>query len=209
MTILLRIDASPRGGDSHSRRIGDVIERALQLNYAVHHDLAVHPVHHLDAQAIAGFFADAQAMTPELARAVAVSDQVIAEVEAADVLLITTPMFNFAVPSVLKAWIDQLVRVNRSFSYDGVAFQGLLKGKRAIVVIAYGAAGYAKGQPLHGADFARPYLDFILRFVGIEDVHFVTLDATNAGPDALAAAQADTDRQLASLFAGTAAYQHN
>jgi FMN-dependent NADH-azoreductase len=75
-----------------------------------------------------------------------------------------------------------------------------LKGKRAYVVIAYGAAGYAAGQPLNSADFVKPFVDFVLRFVGISDVQFVTLDGTNAGPDALAASQADVERQLAALF---------
>jgi FMN-dependent NADH-azoreductase len=200
MTKLLRIDASPRGGDSYSRRIGDKIEAALSAANITRRDLATAPIAHLDGVAIAGFFSPNDALTPEMKTATALSDAVLAEIEAADTLLITTPMFNFGIPSVLKAWIDQLVRINRSFSFDGTNFDGLLKGRRAYVVIAYGAAGYAEGGPLHSADFAKPFLDFVLRFVGFESVEFVMLDATNAGPEALANAQTEADRQIAALF---------
>jgi FMN-dependent NADH-azoreductase len=200
MTNLLRIDASTRSGDSHSRRIGDRIEAALTPGSVTRRDLAASPLPHLDQTAITGFFSPADALTPELKAATALSDQIIGEVEAADTLLITIPMFNFGIPSVVKAWIDQLVRVNRSFSFDGANFDGLIKGKRAYVVIAYGAAGYAEGAPLHSADFVKPFMDFVLRFVGITDIHFVTLDGINAGPDALAASEADLELQLADLF---------
>jgi FMN-dependent NADH-azoreductase len=204
MTKLLRVDASPRGGESHSRRIGDRIEAALGATSITRRDLAMMPIPHLDGETITGFFSPADAMTDDLKAATALSDTIIGEVEAADVLLMTIPMFNFGVPSVVKAWIDQLVRVNRSFSFDGSNFDGLLKGKRAYVVIAYGAAGYAAGQPLSGADFVKPFIDFVLRFIGFEPVEFITLDATNSGPDALAAAQAEADRQSMALFPAAA-----
>jgi FMN-dependent NADH-azoreductase len=200
MINLLRIDASPRGGESHSRRIGDRIEAALVATSITRRDLAAMPVPHLDGATITGFFSPADAMTEDLKAATALSDAIIGEVEAADLLLMTIPMFNFGVPSVVKAWIDQLVRVNRSFAYDGTNFDGLLKGKRAYVVIAYGAAGYAAGQPLSSADFVKPFVDFVLRFIGFSEVSFVTLDGTNAGTEALAMSQADVERQLIALF---------
>jgi FMN-dependent NADH-azoreductase len=205
MIDLLRIDVSPRSDASHSRRIGNRIERALDPQRVTRRDLAAEHIPHLDAAAITGFFSPADALTPELREATALSDMIIAEVEAADMLLITIPMFNFGVPSVLKAWVDQLVRVNRSFSFDGTTFDGLLKGKRAYVVIAYGATGYAEGGALHAADFVRPFIDFVLRFVGFEDVQFVTLDAVNAGPEAFALSEAEAERQLAALFPAPAA----
>jgi FMN-dependent NADH-azoreductase len=200
MTHLLRIDASTRSGDSHSRRIGDRIEAALTPRQITRRDLAANPLPHLDQDMITGFFSPAEALTPALQTATALSDAIIDEVEAADTLLITIPMFNFGVPSVVKAWVDQLVRINRTFSFDGTNFAGLLQGKRAYVVIAYGAAGYAEGGPLHGADFVKPFMDFVLRFVGITDIRFVTLDGSNAGPDALAASEAAVDHQLVTLF---------
>jgi FMN-dependent NADH-azoreductase len=200
MTKLLRIDVSPRGGDSYSRRIGDQVETALMPASVVRRDLAADPVAHLDGMAITGFFSPEEAMTSELMAATALSDAIIGEVAEADTVLFTIPMFNFGIPSVLKAWVDQLVRINRSFSFDGTNFDGLLKGKKAYVVIAYGAAGYAEGEPLHGADFVKPYMDFVLRFVGFSAVEFIMLDGTNAGPDALAASQMEAERQLTALF---------
>jgi FMN-dependent NADH-azoreductase len=202
MTNLLRIDVSPRGETSYSRQIGNRIETALAATSVIRRDLTATPTAHLDAAAITGFFSPADSLSDDLKAATALSDQIIGEVEAADTVLITTPMFNFGIPSVLKAWIDQLVRVNRSFSYDGKSFDGLLKGKRAIVVIAYGAAGYGPGGALASADFVKPFLDFVLRFIGFAQVDFVALDGTNAGPDALAAARLEADRQFAALFPG-------
>jgi FMN-dependent NADH-azoreductase len=202
MTQLLRIDVSPRGADSHSRQIGDRIETALMAKDTVRRNLAAMPVQHLDGAAITGFFSPQAALTNDLRQATALSDAIIAEVEAADTLLITTPMFNFGVPSVLKAWIDQLVRINRTFSFDGANFDGLLKGKRAVVVIAYGAAGYADGGALAGADFVRPFMDFVLRFVGFSSVEFVTIEATNADPESRARAQAECDAQITELLRG-------
>lgn len=205
MTQLLRIDVSPRGPDSHSRRIGDRIEAGLAAAAIVRRDLSAMPVAHLDGAAITGFFSPDEALTPELREATALSDAIIAEVGAADTLLITLPMFNFGVPSVFKAWVDQLVRVNRTFSYDGASFDGLMKGKRAIVVIAYGAAGYGAGGPLAAGDFVRPYVDFVLRFIGFAEVDFVTMEATNADPSSKAAAEAVAETQIAAALTNASA----
>jgi FMN-dependent NADH-azoreductase len=108
MTQLLRIDVSPRGANSHSRQIGDRIETALMASDIVRRDLAAIPVPHLDGAAITGFFSPQDALTDDLRQATALSDAIIAEVEAADTLLITTPMFNFGVPSVLRRGLTSL-----------------------------------------------------------------------------------------------------
>ncbi|WP_246047539.1 NAD(P)H-dependent oxidoreductase [Hankyongella ginsenosidimutans] len=100
------------------------------------------------------FFSDAATHGTAEKQATMLSDELIAEIEAADDILITVPMYNFGVPSALKAWIDQIVRVGRTFSFDGQNFGGLVTGKRAFIVIAYGAAGYA--GDFKPADFVAP-----------------------------------------------------
>ncbi len=185
-TSILRIDASSRSSGSFSRTIGDVVERSLLAKHQganfTRRDLAQQQIEHIRNETIIGYYTPKEAMTEELKAVTLTSDEVIAEAIRADILLITTPMYNFSIPSALKAWIDQLVRIGRTFNYDGSSFTGLLPGKQAYVVIAYGAGGYSNGGPLANADFAKPYLLFLLGFLGIQDVTFVPVEATTADP---------------------------
>lgn len=98
---------------------------------------------------------------------------------AAQHLLICTPMYNFSIPSALKAWIDQLVRIQRSFRFDGERFEGLLGRRNAHVALAYGAVGYLNGGPYSAADFTAPYLRFVLNFLGISEVHVHAVEGTS------------------------------
>ncbi len=109
----------------------------------------------------------------------ALSDTLIAEVQAADVLVIGAPMYNFSVPAVLKAWIDQIVRVGVTFRYTEDGPEGLLKGKKAYIVAATG--GVPVGSP---ADFATPFLKQILNFVGITEVEIVSAEGVAVDRDA-------------------------
>ena len=87
-------------------------------------------------------------------------------------------MYNFSVPSALKSWIDQVVRINRTFSYDGKRFTGLVEAKRVVVVAAFGAEGY--GGALASADFVTPYLKFLFAFLGVSDVTVIPVESTTA-----------------------------
>ncbi len=185
MTLILRIDASSRDAGSVSREIGDHLEmRLLSVipgSRVIRRDLASAPIPHIASATIAGYYTSAAQMTDELRQATALSDELIGELRSADVLVLTVPMYNFSVPSALKAWIDQIVRIGRTFAYDGASFTGLVTGKKAYVVCAYGAGGYAAGQPFSTANFLEPYLRFLLRFLGIADVSFFSVEATTAG----------------------------
>ena len=94
-------------------------------------------------------------------------------------------MYNFSIPSALKAWIDQIVRINRTFAYDGAHFTGLLKVRRVVIVAAFGAAGY--GDALASADFVTPYLKFLFGFLGVSDVTVIPTEATTADAATVAA----------------------
>jgi FMN-dependent NADH-azoreductase len=202
---LLRIDASSRHEGSHSRAVADDIIAALRASHpglaVTTRDLALSPVEHIRTATIAGFYTPTESMTAELKDAVALSDAIISEVEAADVILVATPMYNFSIPSALKAWIDQLMRINKTFSYDGKSFGGLLSGKKAYVAVAYGAGGYVGNGPFASADFVTPYLRFLLGFMGISDVTFIPVETTTGGPDIVAAERARTSAIITAEFA--------
>lgn len=200
---LLRIDASARSEGSFSRRIADAVETRWRAAYphgrVIRRDLAARPIAHIDDATIRGYYTPAADLTPELRAATALSDALIAELETAHTVLIASPIYNFSVPSALKAWIDQVVRIGHTFAYENHAFRGLLDGPRAVLALAYGAGGYA--GPLRSMDFLRPYLEGVLRFIGIEQIDVLAGEATTADA-ATANANLDAARAgAASLFA--------
>jgi FMN-dependent NADH-azoreductase len=111
-------------------------------------------------------------LTSEQRAYLATSDELIAELKAADTIVIGAPMYNFTISSLLKAWIDQVVRVGKTWSYEPSGPRGLLKTKKVVVITARGGA-YEKGTPTEGFDFQEPYLRHILGFVGITDFTFI------------------------------------
>jgi FMN-dependent NADH-azoreductase len=191
MSRILRIDASSRTDGSYSRDLTNAfITKWLERHpddQVVVRDLVAAPVPHIASDTIKGFYAPAGQMDIPLRAATALSDLLIHELRSADVLVLGVPMYNFSIPSALKAWIDQIVRIGHTFSYDGSGFSGLLPGKRAYVMIAYGAGGYLDGGPFEGADFVQPYLRFLLNFLGVADVTFIPVEATTADPATIAA----------------------
>ena len=130
---------------------------------------------------IVGAFSDPAGHTPEQQAAIAVSNELVDELFAADELLIGAPMYNFGVPASLKAWIDQVVRVGRTFAYP--SYQGLVTGKRATVVTVRGGAGYGPGEAMAHLDAEVPYLKQILGFIGITDVAVVYADNTTGADE--------------------------
>lgn len=203
MPTILRIDASSRAANSHSRAIGNEVEKQLMQFLAgariIRRDLAAHPIKHIANATIEAMFGVAKIRRFGAKDATRTSDAIIHDVRTADAILITTPMYNFGIPSALKAWIDQLVRVRETFAYENGTFRGLLNTKPVYIVIAYGAGGYRHG-PLSGADFVRPYLDFIMRFIGLTDVKFITIESTSGPEEAVASALVEARRQVAELF---------
>jgi FMN-dependent NADH-azoreductase len=189
--ILLRIDSSARNAGSVSRRLADAAEASWLAAHpggtVKRRDLARDPIAHIGDATIEGFYAPDEAIDARLRAATAQSDELIAELSAAHTVLVAAPIYNFSVPSSLKAWIDQVVRIRRTFAYEDGQFRGLVLGPRAVLALAYGAGGYA--GPLAQMDHLRPYLTSVLHFLGIEDVRVVAAEATT-GPDAQAGLQA-------------------
>lgn len=181
MPTLLRIDASSRLVESHTRRLADqFVARWLEAHpcgEVVVRDLVQDPVPPIHADTITGFYTPRAEHSETLRRETAVSDQLIGELCSADELLIDTPMYNFTVPSALKAWIDQVVRIGETFSFSSEAgFKGLVDGKTVYVITATGAEFSSPAmQPM---DFLTPYLKMLLGFLGMTEVTFLALEGT-------------------------------
>jgi len=131
----------------------------------------------IDAEWIAAAYTPESQWTPAQTAKLALSNELIAELEAADEYVIGVAMHNFSVPGVLKLWVDQVVRRGRTFSYTETGPQGLLQGKKATVVVASGGV-YAPGSPAASMNHAEPYLRTILSFIGVADVKFVAAGGT-------------------------------
>ena len=134
---------------------------------------------------------DPSKLSPSQRSYLSTSDALIAEVLAADIIVIGAPMYNFAIPSVLKAWIDQVVRIGKTVTYGAHGPQGLLGNKKLVVITARGGA-YQKSSPREKFDFQEPYLRHIFGFIGITDVTFIHAEnqlGEGAGPSFAAAAQ--------------------
>ena len=192
MTNILRVESSIKGDAAVSRRLTDrIISRLVTTDPAakiVTRDLAA-GLNPIDANWISAMFTASEARTAMQQATAAYADTLLAEVKAADILVIALPVYNYGVPAQLKAWIGQLVRTGETFYYTEQGPVGLLTGKRAIV--AYTSDGTKFGSDI---DFASGYLRHMLGFFGITDVGFVAADAMAFGAEAaIAKGEAQVD----------------
>ena len=186
---LLHIDSSALGAHSVSRELSAAMVKALQRDHpqatTTYRDLAAQPLPHWTPVA--------DASDP----AVQVGIEVLGEFLAADVVVIGAPMYNFSIPSTLKAWIDRIAVAGKTFRYTAQGAEGLAGAKRVIIASARGGY-YGAGTPQQSADFQEAYLRQVFAFLGITDVEFIRAEGVNIGPEqkaeALAAAHAAIDQ---------------
>lgn len=178
---ILHLISSPRGGASASLQLGNAIVEKLEAanaNSSVKtHNLAATPFPHLEEVHLHSFFTPAENHTTEQKEAIKHSDDAIAEVEEADAIVIGAPLYNFNIPSTLKAWIDHLARADKTFKYSEAGPEGLIKGKKVYVAISSGAV-YSEG-PYKAYDFIEPYLRGVLGFLGMTDITFYRAEGLN------------------------------
>lgn len=170
MQNLLHINASARYQDSVTRTISAQLVTMLARDTkrpVIQRDLA-EGVPFIDADWVRANFTDADQRSASDRQALALSDSLVAELQQARDIVIAAPIYNFGIPAVLKAWIDQVARAKLTFRYTDNGPEGLLGGRRAYLVIASG--GVPAGSE---ADHATPYLQQALRFLGIEDIRLV------------------------------------
>ncbi len=188
MTRLLRIDSSSRTQGSHSRDLADFFEQVWHQKYPTHEittrDVTQPAIPHIDEITIAGFQTPPDQRTDAMKASVALSDTLISELKQADILLISTPMYNFSIPSALKAWVDQIVRAGQTFAMDENGFSGLLTTEKAFVVSAYGAGGYHHDGPFAALNFVEPYLQGLLSFLGVQEIHHFAAEGMMDAPEA-------------------------
>lgn len=187
MPTLLRIDCSPRIAQSHSRRLADFIESKWTASnpggHVLYRDLAKSEIPHISNETISAFHSRPEEMPLALKEASALSDELIKELKKADEILISSPLYNLSNPSVLKAYIDQIVRSEHTFTLkpDG-SYEGLLEGRRVYLALVMGAHyTQASHRP---PDFQQAYLKAILSFIGLEVSGVFSLEGT-ADPAAL------------------------
>jgi FMN-dependent NADH-azoreductase len=181
MPTLLHIDSSPLESSVSrelTREFVDTWKTTHPGGNVVDRDLAANPPSPVSQASIFSSFTPEATRTAEQKAALAHSDELIAELEQADEYVIGVAMHNFSIPSVLKLWIDQIVRSGRTFSYGGGTPKGLLEGKKATIVVASGGV-YQPGTPYSAYNFIDPYLKTIFAFIGVTDITFVTADGAS------------------------------
>jgi FMN-dependent NADH-azoreductase len=182
---LLHIDSSITGANSVSRQVSAEVVKLLRGTVptlqVARRDLDAHPLPHLDSVVLSAAIANAPA-DEHTRNAIAQNGEALEEFLGADVIVIGTPMYNFAVPSQLKAWIDRILIAGKTFRYTEKGPEGLAGGKKVIVASSRGGI-YAPGGPMAALDFQEPYLRTVFRFIGIYDVTFVRAEGIALGPE--------------------------
>ena len=195
---ILQIKASVFNGNGQSSRLAEEFVALLREQHRevklVQRDLVADPVPHLDGARAGAFFAKPEERTPEQGAVIAYSDALIEELRRADVLVLGLPMYNFGVPSQLKAWFDHLARAGETFKYTEKGPVGLLTGKKAYV---FATRGGLYGDDHSQSEFVRQFLGFL----GITDVEFVYAEglaiSAESRNNSLSAAQAQSLRLAA------------
>jgi FMN-dependent NADH-azoreductase len=200
---ILQINSSARSEGSHSTRLASTLVARVRASLpdgvaaiTTVRDLGLVPHPELNEAALQALFTPAEQRTPEQAARVALDDALIAELQAADVVVLGVPMYNFGVPAALKNWIDAIARAKVTFQYTAQGPEGLLKGKKVYVALTRG--GQYRNTP---ADTQVPYLRTVLAFLGMTDVQFVYAEGLAMGPDAEQQALASAQAQIEELVA--------
>lgn len=187
MARILHIDSSPRGERSQSRKLAKAFmvawrERHPEADIA-YRDLRQTPVPHVTEEWIAADFTPPEVLTPEMAELLKFSDELVDEFLAADRCVFSVPMYNFSIPSNFKAYIDQIVRVGRTFTIEDVQFKGLATNKKVLFITSRGVE-YGAGSPYEGWDCQEPTLRYAFQFMGITDIQFIHANGLDMEDDA-------------------------
>jgi len=196
---ILHIDSSPLGERSVSRKLTAKIVTELKAKHpdskVITRDFGTNPLPHLNGTVLGAFLTPPDKRDATLNDAIRLSDQAIEEVVTADVIVIGTPMWNFGIPSSLKAWIDHIVRAGRTFKYGAAGVESLLPtGKKVIIVSSRGGV-YSDG-PMKSMDYQETYLKAVLGFIGLHDISFVRAEGMAMGEEAAKKAMQSAEIQL-------------
>jgi FMN-dependent NADH-azoreductase len=200
MTTLLQLNSSIFSSGGQSSRLADQFVVAWRANQpdtqVIVRDFAKDPIPHLDAQRVTAFIAQPEMRTPEQQTFIDESDRLIKGISDAQVVVIGLPMYNFGIPSTLKAYFDQIARAGITFRYTDNGPEGLLTGKKVYVFAVRG--GMYAGTPL---DSQTSYVRNFLGFLGMNEVEFVYAEGVNMGETAKEAALAKAKLRFSELVA--------
>lgn len=201
MSQVLLVTSSPRGTASHSSRIAhnlaDQLASGDPRSSVVIRDLFREPLPHIGEDFVTALGTPAEQRTVAQKAALALSDQLIAELFAADVIVIASSMINFGVSSTLKTYVDYVLRSGATFRYTATGPEGLVKGKKAYIVQASGGV-YSEG-PAKAVDFQDSYLRHVLGFIGITDVESIHIEGVAFGPEATQKALASAAGRVSAI----------
>ncbi|MCT0210305.1 MAG: FMN-dependent NADH-azoreductase [Cyanobium sp.] len=187
MKSILHLDASPRGERSRSRQLARKFMAAWQELHPgamiTYRDLRQTPIPHITESWIEADFTPPESLSPELRELLKLSDELVDEFLGADRCLFSVPMYNFSVPSSFKAYIDQIVRVGRTFTFEDGQGKGLVSGKKVLFITSRGTE-FGCGSPYEGYDAQEPALRNIFQFMGVSDIQFIHASGLDMGEDA-------------------------
>jgi FMN-dependent NADH-azoreductase len=205
MAAILHIDSSPRGDRSVSRTLAKQFvsdwKAAHPNDTFIYRDIGHDPVPFVSEAWIAGAYTPPDQRSPESIEAMLISDELVDEFLAADRYIFSMPMYNLSIPANFKAYLDQIVRVGRTFSVeaDG-SYRGLVQGKKVLIITARGGS-YPKDTPHFAYDMQEPYLRLIFGFMGITDVEMVHADNLMGGDDVRTSVIANAQSALKTVVA--------
>lgn len=201
---LLHVDSSITGENSASRKLTQQIVTAWTAKHpdteVEYLDLVAQAPNHFTMAAMAPRTGQTEGLSAEQTAENAVSEQLVSQFLAADVIVIGAPFYNFSIPSQLKAWIDRLAQPGRTFRYTASGPEGLAKGKTMIVASSRGGV-YSTTEAMQALEHQESYLKVVLGFFGITDVRFVRAEGLGLGPEAVASAFASAANDVKAVTA--------
>ncbi len=165
---VLQINCGINGKESNSTKLANYITKNLNPSCVNIRDLNENKIPHLNSEVVGAFYTPEKEVTEDQKKSLTLSDTLISEINNSDIVVIGVPMYNFGIPSTLKAWIDQIARVGKTFRYTENGPEGLIKNKKVIIAAARG--GFYKDSE---SDVQSEYLKLVLGFLGIKDIEFV------------------------------------
>ena len=189
MTNVLLLTSSPRGEASHSTQVATELAQKISGASVTVRELWRDPLPPITPGFLHASFTPEGDRTPEQKKTLALSDELIAELQAADLVIVAAGMINFGMPSTLKSWVDHVTRAGVTFRYGEAGPEGLVTGKKAIMVLATG--GVYSAESMTALNHLGPHLQVNLGFIGLIDVETVLIEGTAMGPEATEKALAD------------------
>ncbi|WP_426484971.1 FMN-dependent NADH-azoreductase [Flavobacterium sp. 2] len=208
MKKILVINSSPRDGRSRSRKLAntfvEIWKKQAPYTSITYRDLASTNVPHVSETWIAAAFRPENDRTEAEIEALKLSKELIIELKEADVIVLAAPMYNWTITSSLKAYIDQVLRVNETWKLNtedlSNPYIGLLKNKTVFLLTSRGAQGYEKGEYNEHMNFQTPYLKMVFNIIGITDIQEITVDGEAYGPEAIELAIEKSNAKVTSLI---------